>query len=133
MKGVKSKEFNPAIALALKILKAVIIAMLVSLAGILIMAFVVQWLSIDARFISIINQVIKGVAILTACFIALKRTKNGAFVGLAVGLIYIALAFVVFSLLDNNTWSLGLTLFNDVILGAITGFIAGIITVNIRK
>jgi len=43
------------------------------------------------------------------------------------------LAFVIFSLLDNNTWSLGLTLINDIILGAVTGFIAGIITVNIRK
>ena len=133
MKGIKGKEVSPALGLTLKILKAVIIAMLVSLAGILIMAFVVQWLSIDTRYVAIINQVIKGVAILIACFFALKRTKNGAFVGLAVGLIYIALAFVIFSLLDNNTWAFGLTLFNDVILGAITGFIAGIITVNIRK
>jgi len=133
MKGVKSKDLNPVVGLVLKILKAVIIAMLVSLAGILIMAFVVQWLSISERFISIINQIIKGVAILVACLFALKKTKNGAFVGLAVGLVYIALAFVVFSLLDNNTWSLGLTVFNDIILGAITGFISGIITVNIRK
>ncbi|MCL2370083.1 MAG: TIGR04086 family membrane protein [Firmicutes bacterium] len=133
MKGSKNKELNPIFGLTLKILKAVIIAMLISLVGILIMAFVVQWLSIDTRFISIINQVIKGIAILVACFFALKKTKNGAFVGLAVGLIFIALAFVIFSLLDNNTWAVGLTLLNDVVLGAVTGFVAGIITVNIRK
>ena len=116
----------------LRILKAVIIAMFVSLAGILIMAFVIKGLSIDSKVIPIINQVIKGIAILVGCFFALPRTKNGAIKGLAIGVLYIAVAYVVFSLLDG-AWSVGLSLVNDVALGAITGFLSGIITINIRK
>ena len=130
---MRGKEINNPLANTLvRIAKAVVIAMLVSLAGILIMAFAVQMLAIDAALIPIINQVIKGVAILIGCFAALGRTKNGAFKGLAIGLLYIAAAYIVFSLLDG-TWNVGLSLLNDVALGAVTGFISGIITVNVRK
>ena len=130
---MKGKEIsNPIANTAVRITKAVIIAMLVSLAGILIMAFVIQTLSVDAGIIPVVNQIIKGTAILAGCFVALGRTKNGAFKGLAIGLIYIAVAYIMFSLLDG-TWNVGLSLLNDVVLGAVTGFISGIITVNVRK
>ena len=130
---MKGKEVtNPILNTTLRLTKAVIIALLVSLAAILIMAFLIQILGIEPWIIPIANQVIKGLAILIGCFLSLGKTKNGAFKGLAIGLIYIAVAYVVFSLLDGS-WSFGLSLINDVVLGAVTGFVSGIITVNIRK
>ena len=117
----------------LEVVKAVIVAVVISLAGILILAFLIPALNISNNVIPIINQVIKGLAILVSCLIALRLPKNGWVRGIVVGLVYVILAFVIFSLLNGAQFNFGLNVLNDVALGAVSGLISGIISSLIRK
>ena len=116
----------------LEILKAVIVALILSLVLILLASFIVKLANIDTKYLSIINQIIKGVSVLVACLICLKTPSGGWARGIIVGIIYIALAFVVFSLL-NGKFVFDLSIVNDLAIGSITGLLSGIIAVNIRK
>jgi len=117
----------------LEIVKAVITAIVISLASILILAFIVRAASIDTGILPIINQVIKGVAILIACLVCLRLPKNAWVRGIVVGLIYVILAFVIFSLLNGAQFNFGLNVLNDVAVGAVSGLLSGIISGLIRK
>ncbi|MCI8412655.1 MAG: TIGR04086 family membrane protein [Clostridia bacterium] len=108
-----------------EVLKALIIAVILSLVLVLLAALVVKLFNIGDGVIPIINQVIKGVSILVSCLIAVKHT-NGWLKGIIVGILYIALSFVIFSLLDGK-FSFGLNILNDVALGSITGLLSGIL------
>jgi len=117
----------------LEMVKAVIVAVIISLVAILIFAFIIQAANIADNVIPIVNQIIKGVAILVSCLICLRLPKNGWLRGLAVGLVYIAVSFLIFSLMNRATFNFGLNLLNDVAIGAVSGLISGIIASLIRK
>ncbi len=116
----------------LEILKAIILALIFSLVLILAASLIVKLANIETDYLPIINQVIKGVSILAACLICLKTPTGGWARGIIIGIIYIALAFVVFSLL-NGKFTFDLSILNDLAIGSVTGLISGIIAVNIRK
>lgn len=109
------------------VLKALIISVIISLVLVLLAALIIKLFNIKNGVIPIINQIIKGVSILLGCLIALKNGSNGWLKGIIVGIFYIALAFVIFSLLDGN-FSFGLNILNDVALGSITGMVSGILS-----
>lgn len=118
---------------SLCIVKGVICGLCVSLIGILIFAFVLRFTSISDKVITPMNQVIKGVSIFAGVFFGLKKHKQGGlFCGLAIGLIFTIVAFLVFSILDGN-FVFDRTLLNDVIFGCVIGAICGIICVNLKK
>ncbi|MDR2201747.1 MAG: TIGR04086 family membrane protein [Clostridiales bacterium] len=115
-----------------EVLTAVITAIIVSLLSILLVAFLIKAVNISTSAIPVINQVIKGVSILIACLICLKTPRNGWLKGICAGLLYIALAFIVFSLLSGSfTW--GINVLNDVALGAVSGMVSGMIASAVRK
>ncbi|MDE7464609.1 MAG: TIGR04086 family membrane protein, partial [Clostridiales bacterium] len=58
--------------------------------------------------------------------------NNGWLRGMICGFIFVWLSFIVFSLLDSK-FEFGLALFNNCVLGTLSGLISGIIAVNIRK
>ena len=119
--------------LPISILKAGLISLCVSLVGILIFAFLLKFTSISDKFISPINQVIKGVSIFLGVFLGFRKQKSMGLVGgLLVGLFYTLIAFICFSLLDGN-FVFDRTLLNDSIFGSIIGAICGIICVNLKK
>ncbi|MCL2234740.1 MAG: TIGR04086 family membrane protein [Firmicutes bacterium] len=116
-----------------EIIKAVIVAVIFSLVAILLMALFIRIFNIGEGAINIINQVIKGISILFACLICLRIPKNGWVKGLIVGLLYIILAFVLFSILDNGNFNFGLNILNDIAIGGVSGMISGILAVAIRR
>ena len=116
----------------LEVVKAMIIAIIVSLVLILLAAFIIKIFNIATGAIPIINQVIKGISILVGCLIALRLPHNGWVRGIVVGLLYIAISFVIFSLLDGH-FDWGLHILNDVALGSVTGMLSGIIAANLKK
>ena len=116
-----------------EIVKAIIIAVIISLAAILVLAFLIKTANIPSDTIPIINQIVKGASILIACLLCLKLPRNGWLRGLAVGIVYILLAFVIFSLLNSAKFNFGLNLLNDIALGSVTGLLSGIIAGLIRK
>lgn len=111
---------------------AIFVALIISLILVVIASFAIKSFNLDDKAIVIINQVIKGVSILLAGIICLKLPNNGWLRGFIVGIFYVALAFVVFSLLAGE-FTFDITLLNDVILGGVSGLISGIIAVNIHK
>ncbi len=115
-----------------EILRALIAALVVTLALILIAAFAIKTFNVPTDAITIINSVIKGVSVLVATLVFLHLPNSGYLRGLIVGILYIALSFVVFSLF-NGEFKFGINLLNDFAFGAVAGLIGGIIAVNIRK
>ena len=116
-----------------EIVKAIIVAVIISLAAILILAFIVKTANIPTDALPIINQCIKGISILTACLWCLRLPRNGWLRGLTVGIVYILVAYVIFSLLNSAKFNIGLSLLNDIALGSVTGLVSGIIAMLIRK
>lgn len=117
----------------LAIIKGSLIALCISLVGILIFAFILKFASISDKAIRPINQIIKGVSVLVGVFVAMRKVdKMGLVGGLLIGLVYTMLAFVVFSILDGN-FEFNLTLLNDLLFGGIMGAICGIIAVNVKR
>ena len=109
-----------------EIIKALIIAVILSLVLVLVAALVVKLFNISDGVIPILNQVIKGVSILLGCVIALKSRPGCWLRGIIIGILYIALAFVIFSLLDGE-FVFGVGNLNEVALGSITGLVSGIL------
>ena len=117
----------------LEIVKAVITAVVISLAAILILGFIIRAASVGTDALPIINQVVKGIAILVACLISLKLPKNGWLRGIVVGLIYVFLAYIIFSLIDGAQFRMDISFLNDIAVGAVSGLLSGIIATLIRK
>lgn len=129
-KNLEEKKHN---GVFLSIVKGSLIALCVSLIGILIFAFCLKFTSLSDKLILPINQVIKGLSIFLGVFFGLKKRKEmGLVSGLLIGFIYTIVAFIVFSIL-NGAFSFDHTLLNDIIFGAIIGGICGIICVNLKK
>ena len=128
------KEHSGESSFFLNTLKGSLIALCISLIGILIFAFIIRFISIPDSAISPINQVIKGVSVLVGCFIGLKKSKEMGFIsGLVIGIFYTIIAFITFSILDGK-FVFSKTILNDLLFGGIMGAICGIIAVNfIRK
>ena len=120
------KEATKKGAAVLEVVKALIIAVILSLLLVLLAALAVKLFNIKTEVIPIINQVIKGVSILVGCLIAIKGKTNNWIKGIVIGILYIALSFVIFSLLDGE-FKFGLSILNDVALGSVTGLISGIL------
>lgn len=120
-------------SILLAIIKGSLIALCISLVGILIFAFILKFASVSDKAIRPINQIIKGVSVLIGVFVAMRKVdKMGLVGGLLIGLVYTILAFVVFSILDGN-FEFNLTLLNDLLFGGIMGAICGIIAVNVKR
>lgn len=114
------------------ILRAALTAAVVTVALILLFALLLKmgWMGEDA--IPIVNQVIKVASIVLAAYLATRRpeVKRGL-MGLLAGMLYIALGFVMFSLVEGSfQFSVGLLI--DLAMGAIVGLLAGLI-VGVRE
>ena len=132
MQAQNSIEINSKTKI-LSIIKGAFWGVAFSLICILIFALIIKFTSISEKAIFPINQIIKVLSILFACFIVGKKVKKGGlFVGLFTGILYTIVAFVIFSILDGS-FSFGLSVLNDLTFGAILGMISGILCINIRN
>ena len=76
--------------------KALIVSVILTLLMVLIFAAVIRFLSIDTKYIAIVNQVIKCLSILLSMLICFTRRPNGWLRGFIFGIAYIAVSFVIF-------------------------------------
>ena len=128
IKSVSLKKNNGTIT----ILKGAMNALIISLVGILIFAFIIKLTSISDSLIKPINQAIKVISILFGCFAALKQVTDKTILkGLLIGAIYTILAFLLFSTL-NGKFEFSFTLILDVLFAGAVGIISAIIC-NIFK
>lgn len=112
-------------------LKGIIVAMMISLGLILLLAVSFKWVDINSSYIPFITILIKSASVVVGSIIAIKGSSKGLIKGTLFGVIYIAVAFIVFSGLSGE-FSLNLSFGLDLISAATLGGLVGIVKVNKR-
>ena len=118
--------------LTIEFLRSILVAIITTFLLLLIFAFVIKFFSIDSRYITLINQIIKTLSVFIAVLIGFKKSAYGWLRGFVFGMIYVVISFVIFSLL-NGSFNFGVSLLNDLVLVGVGGMISGIIAVNVKK
>lgn len=114
-------------AMIKSISKGVLCAVVVTLLFILGFALVVQLSGLSNDVIAPVMQIVKVVCIFMAVVIALKPAKSkGWLYGALVGLLYMILTFILFSLLDGK-FTVGLGSLSDLLFQTLVGSVSGII------
>ena len=113
-------------------IKTVIVAVIVSFFLILACAGISKMFSLSANWVNVMNMIIKALSIVIAVFICFKYSRYGWLRGSICGLIYILLSSVTFGLIAK-TPIFDVAFLSDLLLGVVSGMIAGAISVNFRK
>ena len=89
------------------VLRGVLVAASITVIGIAVFALILNWWNASDRALTAVNQVVKFVSILAGVTSAMRGGENGGVLrGASVGLLYMALGIVVYSLLMGQTPSL---------------------------
>ena len=107
-------------------------SVIVAIALILVFALIIRYVGISNNWIKPINISIKIISICVGVFIATKDGQHGLKKGVIVGIIFILLASIIFSILTKS-FMFDLSLLADLGLGVVCGAISGVISVNLRK
>ncbi len=121
--GIKSGIFE--------VVKAVLIALAFCLVAVLLFAFIIKIAALPSEVITPVNQGIKSLAVLLGCIVGLGKEK-GWLKGGIVGLLTIALAYLIFSLI-SGTFTFGVAILLELIFGVVIGVISGVVAVNMHK
>ncbi len=109
------------------IFKGVLCAVVVTLLFVLGFALIVQLVGIDNRVISPVMQIVKVICIFVAVLIALKPARSkGWLYGALVGLLYMVLTFLIFSMIDGK-FNLGINALSDLLFQTLAGLVSGVI------
>ena len=112
-------------------LKGIIFAIIISFALIILLAFSLKWFSLSDSVIFPINMAIKALSVAVGSLIAV-RGERGLVKGSIFGILYIGLAFIIFSVLAGSfSFDFGVVL--DLVCAALVGGIVGIIKVNRKQ
>lgn len=115
----------------LQIVKAVLAAAIISMAGVLVFSLVMELCSLGSGAITPVNQVLKIIAIALGGIMFI-RGERGLLKGAVYGVAAVLVTYLLFSIIASSfsvTWLFVL----EIALGAFVGAISGIIGVNIRR
>lgn len=108
-------------------------ALLAAILYVAAFAACIKLFNVGENTIPIVNQVAKVLCILFGAWLSVrKHPVRGWMRGGLAGLLYVLLAFVLFSAVDGD-WSFGWPFVSDLLMGAAVGVIGGILFVNLRK
>lgn len=117
----------------LKVLKASVFGVFISLVLVLIFAIILRFTNLSNNLIRPINTVIKGLSILIATIFVCKGATSKMWLkGLFVGLVYFLLSFLVFSALDGS-FVVNITTLTDFVFELVAGLFSGIICSIFKK
>lgn len=113
------------------LLKGLGAAVLVTLAGVVLFALVMQWIKPTEGAVRIFNQVLKLLSIAVGVWVAVGRGGQGGLLrGAAIGLAYMAIGVALYALLSGQQAPLTSYL-ADLGMGVAGGGIVGMILSNI--
>lgn len=116
----------------LNLIKSACVGVIVSVLLVLIFAFVLKFVDLSDRVISVVDEIIKIASIFVSILYLIKHSPYKIlFKSALVGAVYVLLTFVVFSALRGE-YSFGMSTIVDVLMGAVVGSIIAII-LNIFK
>lgn len=114
-------------AMVKSMFKGVLCSVIATLLFVLVFAFIVQVAGLSNSVISPVMQVVKVLAIFVAVLIALKpaRSKGWLYGGL-VGIFYMVITFLVFSLLDGQ-FVINISALSDLLFETLVGLISAVL------
>ena len=112
------------------VIKSTLLALIISLAGILVFAVVVKFTAPTETLIKTVNQFIKILAVFIGCFLSVKGSA-GLVKGAVAGALCTLLTYSVFALMSGSPL-FSAEMLIDVLLTAVVGGISGIVAVNLR-
>ena len=124
MKGKQKRKLSGIIIPALR---GALGGLAVTVVIVLIFAAVVKQTGFDSAVISAVNQVIKLLSALLAGFLAARSTHSAVAGGLA-GFIYVAVGFLIFSLVEGHFGSFamfGADAISGIAMGAVAAYLTG--------
>ena len=110
-------------------LKGLIVSLALSFALVILFAFMLKWIAAIESYIYIGTMLIKVICVGVGALIAIKGDSRGLLKGILFGLLYISLAFLIFSFLAGSFVFDGSAVL-DFVISAIAGGIIGVIKVN---
>ncbi len=114
------------------IANGVIISLLASLCLILLFALLIKWLKWSDAVIAPVNIAIKIISLAVGIFYATRSGKNGIKTGVTIGVFYIVISYIIFSILLGS-FAVSIKFLWDFLLGIISGAILGVIFVNLGR
>ena len=114
-----------------QIVKAVLGAILISLAFVLVFTVLIQLFSISSSVIKPVNQVFKIIAIAGGGLLFIRGDK-GLIKGIIYGILAVVLTFLLFGAIAGTLtcdWKFAI----ELLIGAVAGGVTGIIAVNIKR
>ncbi|MDE6189539.1 MAG: TIGR04086 family membrane protein [Clostridia bacterium] len=115
-----------------EIFKGVLFSVIISLLAVIIFAVVVKFANLSQKAVQIVNIFLRIISIFFGTLLAIKSGKQGLFKGSVIGLLFILISYLVFSLINGSFAVNPLTAF-DIIFCLAAGLLSGIFTVNVRK
>lgn len=102
-------------------------AVIGTLLFVLLFAFIMQWAHLDNNVLKPIMQVIKVVGIFFGVAIALRHARSkGWLCGGLVGIVYMMLTYLIFSMLDGN-FTIGFGTLSDLLFQTLVGVVSAVL------
>lgn len=115
-----------------EIFKGVIFSLIISVLTVIVFAIIVKFANLSSKTVEIVNIALKIISILTGTLLAVGSGRQGLFKGGIIGLLFVLVSYLVFSLINGSFSVNPLTAF-DVIFYLVAGLLSGVFAVNVRK
>lgn len=115
-----------------EIFKGVIFSLIISILTVIVFAIIVKFANLSSKTVEIVNIALKIISILVGTLLAVGSGKQGLFKGGIIGLLFVLVSYLVFSLINGSFSVNPLTAF-DVIFCLVAGLLSGVFAVNVRK
>lgn len=116
----------------LKIIKGVGISVIFTIICLTIFSVLLTYTNLSESLIQPVVISVTGISILVGSFFATRKmNKNGIIKGIAVGLMYILLIYVISSVVNGGNFALTIGSLVMIFISVLCGAIGGIIGINI--
>ena len=112
------------------VIKSTLLALIISLLGILLFAIVVKFTAPTETLIKTVNQFIKILAVFIGCFVSVKGS-SGLVKGAVSGALSTLLIYAIFALMSGSR-IFSAEMLIDLLITAVVGGISGIAAVNAK-
>lgn len=120
------------ISIVKKLLLGLLTAILITLAGMLLLAAALIYLKMDDGLLTVLNQLVKTLAIVGGVCAAVRRGGNrGLATGVEIALVYAAAGYAVYLLLGGGSFSVG-NMLGEMLLGSAIGALTGAVRANLH-
>ena len=115
----------------LSLLKGLLIAVALTLVCMLAMAAALVYLQMSDRLLTVLNQLVKLLAIaLGTCAAVPRGGSRGLLTGVEIALVYMALGYAMYVLLGGGSFAVG-NMLGEMLLGSAVGAVTGAVRANL--